>query len=476
VRSHPRRVAGGRRGLGEGPLTTDPATSAKDSSVWQRDIRPISIGIVALITLVAFEAIGTATAMPVVATDLDALGGYTWAFNSYIVASLFAMVLGGLWSDATGPRGPLIAGVASLSGGAVIAGAAFNLGSLVVGRALQGFGGGLIIVAVYVLIARAYPVDLRPKAFSVLAAAWVVPSLVGPVIAGWLSDAVTWRAVFWLVPVFVIPPAILLFPRLSAHQWGTPHASTRRRLIAGVVATLALLAFQDGVLRLSALGAVEAGLGLILLVASVRHLLPPGALVFRRGLPTSVMMRGVIASAFFSAEVFVPLALIETRDLTTTQAGLVLATAAGMWATGSYVQSRLPGDSDRSMAVRTGAAIVTLCLLTLPLSVLTDLPPWIAAVSWAIGAFGMGLAIPSVSVQVMRLSPEPALGVNSAAIQIVDSVLSVVVIALLGVGHAVAVNGGGATATTYALLWLAAACVSGAGIALAGRMRPSLSV
>ena len=94
---------------------------------------------------------------------------------------------------------------------------------------------------------------------------------------------------------------------------------------------------------------------MILLVASVRHLLPPGALVFRRGLPTSVMMRGVIASAFFSAEVFVPLALIETRDLTTTQAGLVLATAAGMWATGSYVQSRLPGDSDRSMAVRTSA-------------------------------------------------------------------------------------------------------------------------
>ena len=166
----------------------------------------MSIGIVSLITLVAFEAIGTATAMPVVAKDLDALAGYTWAFNAYIVASLFAMVLGGLWSDATGPRGPLIAGVASLSGGAVIAGAAFDLSSLVVGRALQGFGGGLLIVAVYVLIARAYPVDMRPKAFSVLAAAWVVPSLVGPVIAGWLSDAVTWRAVFWLVPIFVIPP------------------------------------------------------------------------------------------------------------------------------------------------------------------------------------------------------------------------------------------------------------------------------
>jgi hypothetical protein len=75
----------------------------------------------------------------------------------------------------------------------------------------------------------------------------------------------------------------------------------------------------------------------------------------------------------------------------------------------------------------------------------------------------------------MRLSPEADLGVNSASIQIVDSVLSVVVIALLGLGHAVAVADGGATAMTYTLLWLGSACVAGAAILLAGRMRPSLS-
>ncbi len=184
------------------------------------------------------------------------------------------------------------------------------------------------------------------------------------------------------------------------------------------------------------------------------------------------MMRGVIASAFFAAEVFVPLAMVETRGLTTTQAGLILATAAAMWAVGSFAQSRLPGDSDRAPAVRLGAAVVGTGLLTLPLSVLTGLPPWIAALSWAVCAFGMGLAVPSVSVQVMRLSPEADLGVNSSAIQIVDSVLSVVVISLLGLGHATAVAAGGATAVTYALIWTAAAAVAWIGVLLAGRMRP----
>lgn len=412
--------------------------------------------------------------MPAVATDLDALGGYTWAFSAYVVASLFGMVVGGVWSDAAGPRGPLIAGVASLSLGAVIAGFATNLTTLVVGRGLQGVGGGLMIVAVYVLIARAYSVVQRPKAFSIIAAAWVIPSLVGPLVAGWLTEAVTWRAVFWIVPVVAIPPLLLLIPRLAEHQGGTPHESTRRRLVAGIVATVALLAVQDGVLRLSLWGGIEVLIGLIVLVFALRPLLPAGALVFRRGLPTSVMMRGVIASAYFSAEVFVPLALVETRGLTITQAGLVLATSATLWTAGSYVQGRLPGDEDRSSAVRTGAAIVMVSLLTLPLSVVTDLPAWIAAVSWALGAFGMGLAVPSVSVQVMRLSPESDLGVNSSAIQIIDSVLGVVVISLLGLGHAAAVASGGATAGTYALLWLGAAAVAGVAILLAGRMRPPL--
>ena len=430
---------------------------------------------VSLITLVAFEAIGSATAMPAVAQDLDALSGYTWAFNAYVVASLLAMVVGGLWSDATGPRGPLLAGVVSLAVGAIIAGAAVNLTILIVGRALQGVGGGMIIVAVYVLIARAYPEDLRPKAFSVLSAAWIVPSLVGPLVAGWLADSVTWRAVFWLVPFFVIPPLVLLMPKLADHQGGTPHASTRIRLVAGVLATVGLFAIQDGVLRMSAVGGVEAAAGFVVLLASVRRLLPSGALTFRRGLPSSVMMRGVIASAFFAAEVFVPLAMVETRGLTTTQAGLILATAAAMWSVGSFAQSRLPGDRDRAPAVRLGAAIVGTGLLTLPLSVLTGLPPWIAALSWAVCAFGMGLAVPSVSVQVMRLSPEADLGVNSSAIQIVDSVLSVVVISLLGLGHATAVAAGGATAVTYALIWTAAAAVAWIGVLLAGRMRPAPS-
>jgi MFS family permease len=435
----------------------------------------MTLGVIALITLLAFEGIGTATAMPVIARDLDALGSYTWAFTGFVLASIMGMVGGGLWSDARGPRGPLIVGTGVFGLGAVVAGVAPGLPLLVGGRLLQGLGSGAVIVAVYVLISRAYPEEVRAKAFSVLAAAWVIPALVGPVIAGWLADQLTWRLVFLLVPVVVLLPAALLLPRLGSFQGGSPQTGVRRRLTAGVAATIALLAVQDGVLRLSPLGALEAVLGVVVLVVAARVLLPTGSLRLARGLPTSVMMRGLLAAAFFSAEVFVPLALVEMRGTSTTGAGLILASSSVAWSVGSYLQSRLPGQQDRSVAVATGAGIVALGLATLPIVLLTDLPPWIAVGSWALGALGMGLAVPSISVQVMRLSPPPQQGVNASAIQIVDAVGVVVAVSLLGVVHALAVQSGGATVGTYVSIWAVATVVAGSGILLASRMRPRAS-
>ncbi len=442
--------------------------------MWHGDLAPITIGVVVLITLNAFEAIGSSTAMPVVARELGVLADYTWAFNAYTVASLFAMVVAGLWGDARGPRGPLIAGITCFFLGSVTSGAAGGLPLLIIGRGLQGMGGGAAIVAAYLLIARAYPESLRPKAFSVLSAAWIVPSIVGPFIAGWLADSMSWRYVFWIVPILIVPVAVLLIPRVGPYQGGEPHPKWRSRLLAGLVATIGLFLLQDGALRLSVVGYAEAALGVVVLLLAVRKVLPAGALVLRRGLPSSVMMRAFFAASYFSAEVFIPLALVQIRGLSTTMAGLTIAVSAVAWAGGSYLQSRLPATKDRSATVRLGAAIIALSIATVPLSLLGTWPAWIAGVSWIFASAGMGLAVPSISVQVLRLSPEQDQGVNSAAIQILDAVGFSVAVAVLGIGYATAVAHGGATAGTFTGLWLASSVIAVIAVVLAGRMRPRI--
>src|SRR5690606_34261135 len=71
-----------------------------------------------------------------------------------------------------------------------------DAGTFIVGRFLQGLGGGGNTVLLYVLIARNVPREHRPNMFGLLSAAWLLPSMLGPLVAGWLTETLSWRMVF----------------------------------------------------------------------------------------------------------------------------------------------------------------------------------------------------------------------------------------------------------------------------------------
>jgi len=426
-------------------------------------------------TLFAFEGMAVATVMPVVAIEFDGLGLYAWAFNAYVACSLVGMVISGTWCDRDGPRRAMWSGLSLFAGGAVVAGIAWSMPVLIAARGLQGLGGGALIVATYVLIARAFPEHLRPKAFSLLAASWVVPAIVGPLIAGWLTESLSWRYAFWLVPLVLVLPALLLRSILREHDGGSGDRGRSGRAVPALVTamglTLAMAAFVRPAglpLWADALGLV-AGLGMLLF--GVRRLLPAGSLRLRRGLPTTVLMRGILAGAFFGAEAFIPLALVEQRGYTVTLAGLVLSVSAGGWWAGSYSQSRIPESTDRSATVRVGALFVAAGLASLPLCLVPGIPAFVCAVSYFIASIGMGLCFPSIAVQTLRLSPESEKGANSAALQISDAILSSLALGVLGAIHAAAVASGGASVRTYDTLWWLSAAVAVVGAVVAARMK-----
>lgn len=440
----------------------------------------MTIGVVAAITLFAFEGIAVSTVMPAVAIEFDGLGTYAWAFSAYVASSLVGMVIAGSWCDRDGPRRTMWAGLWIFAFGAVAAGLAPGMSLLIVARGVQGLGGGALIVAAYVLIARAYPEDLRPKAFSLMAASWVVPALVGPLIAGWLTDTLTWRLAFLLVPLVLVLPALMLRAVLRAHDGGTGEPGPRGRIpmafVTAVGLTMAMVAFVRPAGLPLWVDGIALVIGLVLVVAGVRSLLPAGTLRLQRGLPTTVVMRGILAGAFFGAEAFIPLALVEQRGLSITVAGLALSVSALGWWIGSYAQSRIPESTDRATTVRAGALIVTVGLVSLPLCLVPALPPMVCVVSYFVASVGMGLCFPSIAVQTLRLSPVDEQGVNSAALQISDAILSSLALGVLGAVHSAAVGQGGATAGTYDAMWWGAAAVALAAAVIAARMKPVSAV
>lgn len=177
-----------------------------DETVLSRSYRALSIGIVSVVLLIAFEATAVGTAMPVAARELDGVSLYAFAFSGFFTTSLFAMVLSGQWSDRRGPLAPLTTGIASFAAGLLLAGTAQAMWLFILGRAVQGLGGGLVIVALYVVVGRAYPERLRPAIMAAFAASWVVPSIVGPLASGAVTEHIGWRWVFLGIPVLVVFP------------------------------------------------------------------------------------------------------------------------------------------------------------------------------------------------------------------------------------------------------------------------------
>jgi MFS family permease len=356
----------------------------------------------------------------------------------------------------------------------VLAGLAPAMPLLAMGRAVQGLGSGLFSVALYVVVARVVPPALRPRMFAAFAAAWVLPAVVGPPLAGLLVETVGWRSVFLLAALLALPAALLVEPALRG--LGTPtedgtSASTGRRKTRRVLWAVGAATGAAGLHQAGQLGGVPALLLGVVAVAAVAvsgpHLLPAGTLLARPGLPAVIGVRGLLSAAFFAAEAFLPLLLSRERGLSPTVSGLVLTVAAVTWSAGSWFQGRDRAPS-RTALLRAGTALVALGVLAAGATVVPAVPVAVAVIGWAAGGLGMGLAYPTLSVLTLELSAPSEQGTNSSALQIADALFAAVVLALTGALFAALVDAG-------TVAYLAGTVVAG-GLALvavliAGRAR-----
>lgn len=418
-----------------------------------RTYRALSIGIVSVVFLIAFEATAVGTAMPVAARELHGIPLYAFAFSAYFTTSLFAMVLSGQWADRRGPLAPLAAGISAFGAGLLLSGTAGTMWMFIAGRAVQGLGGGLVIVALYVVISRAYPEHLRPAILAAFAASWVIPSVVGPLASGSVTEHLGWRWVFVGIPVLVVFPLVLALPaiRRMASCPADPGAPVepydRRRIALALGISLGAGLLQYAGQERNWFSLLPAAAGAALLVPAIRGLLPPGTGRAARGLPAVVLLRGVAAGSFIAAESFVPLMLVTQRGMSPTMAGLSLAAGGGTWALGSYVQSRPRVEPHRERLTVGGMVLVAAAIAAAPAVLIDGVPVWTVAVVWAFGCFGMGMVIASTSVQLLKLSAPAEAGANSAALQISDGLANVLLLA--AGGAAFAALGGGAVGAVH---------------------------
>ncbi|WP_295101492.1 MFS transporter [uncultured Microbacterium sp.] len=396
----------------------------------------ITIGACALVFLGAFESLAVTTVMPAVSADLAGERLYALAFAGPLATGVIGMAVAGNWADRRGPVAPLYASVALFVLGLVVAGLAPSMEVLVAGRFAQGLGNGGLMVALYVVVARVYPRDLHPAIFAGFAAAWVVPSLIGPTVAGAVTELWSWHWVFLGVVFLVVPALLMVVPALRGLSGdGDGDATTPwafGRIGWSVLAAVAVLALNL-VGDVPGAGPVLAVVAVVVALVAVRALLPAGTLRARRGLPSVLLVRGLAAAGFFGAQVYIPYLLTDRYAVSPTIAGLSLTGGALAWSAAATLQGRLGVRLSSAVAVRVGTVLVVAGVLLALVAVMLAAPVAVIIVAWIVAGAGMGLMSPRTSALTLEMSAPENQGFNSSAMTVADSFGSALALAIAGV-------------------------------------------
>lgn len=440
----------------------------------------MTVAVLALITIIAFEAMAISTAMPVVARELDAVRSYGLAFSVMLTAELLGIVLAGVWSDRAGSMPALVVGQLLVAGGSLVSGLSVSFPMLLAGRAVLGLGGGLLAVCIYVVIGSAYPEAMRPRVFSWISAAWVLPSLVGPPIAGFLTTW-SWRWVFLIVvPPLAVTLAIVLAQRhrietaRPAPEAAIDRSTHLRTTRLGVGIALAATLLQGGAERLAPLAALPLILtvtGLLGIGLLYPRLVPAGTLRLARGLPAVMASRLLLTAGFNGAITFVPLMLVSARGLTPAFAGLMLTIGALGWSLGSAIQGRDAFAHRKAELVASGAGLLAAGTFTFALVAALELSHWLVAAGAVVAGLGMGLAMSSTSVLSLALSAPRDHGRAASSLNLSDVLGSVLGISAAGAVFAALHDPSGDDRGVFVLMWVAMGAVALVGVAAGRRSR-----
>ena len=453
-----------------------PPAAAPPPRLLDRRHLPVVAGIVALVTLAAFENRAVTTVLPVVVHHLDGWALFGAATGASLATFTVATAWSGGWTDRRGPRPVLLAGLAAFALAQVVCALAPSMAVFVAGRALSGAGEALVDTALLVLVAQALPESLRAKVFASFAAAWVLPSLLGPSVAGVLDALMGWRSVF-LAPLAVAPIALVLV-RPALHRTRPSHsvdpgAPGRVGASALLAAGLAVTTFSAPLVAAPSrrgVGLAVIAIGVLLVVVGAARALPHGTVRLAPGVPAVIGLRLLVAAAFTGVGAVIPLMLVTTRGASTALAGVSLSVTGTMWALGSWLSS-----TDRAQArlapttrVRLGGALIAVGAAG-PVLIALDVVGIVPGMAgWALAATGMGVLSPTLSTELLRLAPGGGQGRAGAAQGL--AVSSGVALQTALVGAVVAWRGAATGGVAFATLMAAGAALALVVVLAAGRL------
>jgi MFS family permease len=342
----------------------------------------------------AADSLIAATIMPSVARSIGGYAYFGWATAGYLMGSVLAAASSGVLALKLGLRTAMAMAALLYTGGCLLSAVAPEISTFLVGRMLQGIGGGWLSGLASVSIGLLFVNRLLPRVYSSISSVWGVAVLIGPMLGGLFADAGHWRAVFWFFAIQGAVVAVAARVMLPVSETsGTRAVAWRQLTIIGIGITLIAFADLAGdfarTAALTGLGISAFILALMQDARSTVRLFPKGS-----GDPRTVHGAGyatlfLLYLATMGLLVYGPAILQTLRGLTALAAGYIVSAEALFWTATALPVSGLTGDWPRRL-IRWGALLVFIGLSSCALAF--DGLPLIIVVA-ASGLIGVGFGL-----------------------------------------------------------------------------------
>lgn len=401
------------------------AAASADAAA-KRHILLIFAGLMVTMLLASLDQTIFSTALPTIVGELNGVDHMLWVTTAYILASTIMLPVYGKLGDLIGRKGLFIGAITLFILGSIVGGMAQDMTWLIIGRAIQGLGGGGLMILSQAIIADVVPARERGKYMGIMGGVFALSSVAGPLLGGWFTESIGWRWAFWMnIPLGILAiVSAVLFLRLPKNTGGRPRLDFAGMGLLALASTgLVLLTTWGGttydwdspVIISLIVGSIVAAVAFVLVERRAAEPIMPLHLFKDRNFNLTTIAGLIIGIAMFGALAYLPTYLQMVTGVNATQAGFLMIPLMAALLVSSIVSGQLVSKFGRYKWLPIVGTIVVAVALLLMSTMTPTLPVWILCSYLAVMGLGLGMSMQILILIVQNSFPISQVGTATAS-------------------------------------------------------------